>query len=408
MSSNFDYFLDLIFLLPALLLVRIFSESPTLFRWACIAVGLYLLYLFAPRFVLLTLAFWVAVWVLQYLAWMASRSGWAPVFLIVISIILLPMLLWKVSPVSFQDTVNIAGIRITYALAPFAVPADGTRETVIPLGLSFLTFRAIDLVVKVYLGLLAPLSLGRMLYYGLFPPILSIGPIAAYEEVRWEVSQGRPKPGDVAIGVFRIAFGVTKIFLLAVVCKTLADRLWDSSGCGAQIWIATWAYGLFFYFNFSGYSEVAIGSSRVLGIKLKENFNNPFLKTNPQAFWNAWHISLTQFAQRYVFVPLGGMRKNRQYFAIFVTIMVIALWHGLNIPILIFGFLHASVVVGHRFISNRSIKKQTEDKLAVRALKSFLLFTFVCFTIPLLLLDSFEVLAFYSSLIRFTPSVCGW
>ena len=88
-------------------------------------------------------------------------------------------------------------------------------------------------------------------------------------------------------------------------------------------------FALYFFFNFSGFSDVAIGSARLYGFRLKPNFDNPYMKTNPQAFWNSWHMSLTRFAQRNVFVPLGGMRPQHQYRAIFATIMVIALWHDL-------------------------------------------------------------------------------
>ncbi len=99
---------------------------------------------------------------------------------------------------------------------------------------------------------------------------------------------------------------------------------------------------------------MSIGAARILGVRLKENFANPFLKTNPQDFWNAWHMSLTRFAQRYVFVPLGGMRRERQYIAIFLTsIMVIAVWHGVTAPMLVFGFYHATIMVAHRFVSQR-------------------------------------------------------
>ena len=93
---------------------------------------------------------------------------------------------------------------------------------------------------------------------------------------------------------------------------------------------------------------MAIGSARILGFRLAPNFNNPYLKTNPQDFWNSWHMSLTRFAQRNVFVPMGGMRAQTQYVAIVATMMVIALWHDLSIPLVIFGLYHSAGLIIHR------------------------------------------------------------
>ncbi len=99
-----------------------------------------------------------------------------------------------------------------------------------------------------------------------------------------------------------------------------------------EFWFELLRFGLFFYFNFSGFSDIAVGTALLFGFKISPNFNNPYVKTNPQDFWNSWHMSLTKFCQRNVFVPLGGMRRNRQYPAILATIMVIALWHDLTHP----------------------------------------------------------------------------
>ena len=107
--------------------------------------------------------------------------------------------------------------------------------------------------------------------------------------------------------------------------------------CRWQYWLELALFAWYFYFNFSGFSDMAIGCARLLGFKLAPNFNNPYMKTNPQDFWNSWHMSLTRFAQRNVFVPMGGMRARTQYPAIVATMMVIALWHGLSIPLVSSG-----------------------------------------------------------------------
>ena len=150
---------------------------------------------------------------------------------------------------------------------------------------------------------------------------------AEYDEIKLESAINRwPEPGDLTVGIFRMALGMVKILVAAALLERTASWAWQGGAAAWwQLWLAVFAYGAYFYANFSGYSDLAIGLARLWGFRLKENFNNPFFKTNPQLFWASWHMSLTRWAQRNVFVPLGGMRKNRQYFAIFVTIMVIAL-----------------------------------------------------------------------------------
>lgn len=407
-TSIIRFFLDLLFLLPLILLVRAILPGALAFRLACIVAGLYLYYGTGPRLVLLVLAYWVLVWALQALAAAAERSksvafGWFGL-VAVVTAPLVPMLAWKILPDAFAAGITKAGSKILMATAPGLGFADALVGFVVPIGLSFAAFRALDLLLKVYLGVLTPLSLDRVLYYGMFPPILALGPIAEYEELRADVParQRAPDPGDIAVGLFRVAWGAVKILVIGQALERASAWAWGGGEASIALqWLALLLYGLFFYANFSGYSEIAIGAARILGVRLKENFNNPFLKTNPQAFWNAWHMSLTRWAQRYVFVPLGGMRPGRQYYAIFMTIMVIALWHGLAWPMVVFGVYHAVIVVGHRFLEDwrrRNGRAAPIDSLLTRNLKSLAVIGYVSFSIPLLLLDGSSALSFYAGL----------
>lgn len=404
----FGFFLDLVFLLPLILAVRAVWPTALAFRIACIGAGLYLVYGYAPRFVPFVIGYWLLVWALQRVAEAADRtsSRLASSLLLTATVVvpLAPMLIWKLAPSMFVDATNEAAARVLWAAFPFVGFVDALVAFVVPLGLSFATFRAIDLLLKVHLGFFERLSFDRVLYYGLFPPILALGPIAEYEEVRADErpASRAPQPSDLAVGTFRIGFGAIKVFLIGQGLERAAAWAW---GAGAapipSLWLAVLLYGLFFYANFSGYSDVAIGSARVLGLRLKENFNNPFLKTNPQAFWNAWHMSLTRWAQRYVFLPLGGARPERQYFAIFMTILVIALWHGLEAPMIVFGIYHAAIVVAHRWLEDRRRKagvKATPDIVWIWAAKCFGVLAYVSLSIPLLILDSEQAISFYGRL----------
>lgn len=403
----FGFFLDLLFLVPVLLLVRAAYPSPFVFRIAATLAGLYLLYGQAPRLLPFFIAYWFIVWALQAIAARAERwpSGHATTVAVTLIVIvpLVPMLAWKLAPDAVVPWFNELAARLLWTAAPGIGFADALVGIVVPLGLSFATFRAVDLLLKVYLGLLPPLSFDRVFYYGFFPPILALGPIAEYEEVRLDKPIARlPKAGDVAVGVFRTMLGTIKIFGIGMVLERAAAIMWNNGDATvAASWLALILYGLFFYANFSGFSEVAIGLSRILGLRLKENFANPYLKTNPQAFWNAWHMSLTRWTQRYVFVPLGGMRPERQYFAIFAAIMTIALWHGLTLPLVVFGTVQGTVVVVHRYLTERRrrmAKPQPAETWFSHGLKSALLVGYMSLSYPLLLLDAKTAVAFYGRL----------
>jgi D-alanyl-lipoteichoic acid acyltransferase DltB (MBOAT superfamily) len=143
---------------------------------------------------------------------------------------------------------------------------------------------------------------------------------------------------------------------------------------------------------------MAIGSARLLGFKLAPNFNNPYLKTNPQDFWNAWHMSLTRFAQRNVFVPMGGMRARTQYAAIVATMMVIALWHGLSIPLVIFGLYHSAGLVSHRvWVSRHPVPSPRPLLRRIGANVVFLIYFLI--SLPLLELHLSQLGTFYERLL---------
>lgn len=415
-SGFFGYFLDVLFLLPLLILIRGIFPSALVFRLSLILAGIYLLYVQAPRFVPFFIIYWLVVWLLQYWAAWAGRIkcavGERAALFVLVAVPILPMLTWKIWPAMFIQEINHASATLLWAAVPQVGFVDALVGLAVPLGLSFVTFRALDLLLKTYLGLLEPTTLDRTMYYGLFPPILALGPIAEYEEVRCDEIKSRwPLAGDLSVGLLRIALGAIKIFAIGIPLERAAAHFWAGGETPVpEAWLATMLYGLFFYANFSGFSEVAIGSTRVLGLRLKENFANPFLKTNPQAFWNAWHMSLTRWAQRYVFIPLGGMRPQRQYFATFAVIMTIALWHGIAMPLVVFGIYHGVIVVAHRYLLDRRRKTGrgvVKDGRIAKVLKPMLVFFYVSLSIPLLVLNSNQAIAFYAKLFLGLPIAAG-
>ena len=164
------------------------------------------------------------------------------------------------------------------------------------------------------------------------------------------------------------------------------------------IWVELVMYTWFFYLNFSGYSDLAIGIARLFGFKLKPNFSRPFTRTNPQEFWNSWHMSLTRFAQRNVFVPMGGMRQRTQYLAIAATMMVIALWHDISLPLVVFGVYHTCGLIGARIL-NQIRPAAPDPSILLSTGKGLLLFVFVAASLPLLTLKFSELGRFYEALL---------
>lgn len=407
-NANFGIIADFIILAPLLMLLRAAIPRAAALQAGSALIGCYLIYSVAPRFLPFYLGFWAIVWGLQYAMAAATKSaGLASKIATTLIIIatLSPMAIWKLWPDPFVNWTTETFAKAIFHGAPALFPLDVIAPVIAPIGLSFVTFRALDVLIKIRLDLLKPLNPLEMLYFGFFAPVLAVGPVIEYEEIKLPARLERaPKSGDIAVGLFRIALGVVKIMILALALSAIANHWWQG---GKATWIAAWGallvYGFYFYINFSGYSDLAIGASRLLGLKLKENFNNPYTKTNPQQFWASWHMSLTRWCQRYVFVPLGGMRANRQYIATFATIMVIALWHAISWNMVIFGTYHACFLLTHRIIENRRLKakRPLSRAFGVKQLKSFGVFIYVALSIPLFTLCLDDVPAFYAKLLPF-------
>jgi alginate O-acetyltransferase complex protein AlgI len=397
--DSFDYFGDLLAL--SLLAVPIFfglRRSP--FRNLFLGTaGLYLLTLIAPRLAVFYLAFWAGVFVMQYVIrrWPSEQTRWIALTTGVV-LALAPMVIWKITPTYFVIEFNLFFNNAIDTASPWFGAIDRARNIILPIGLSFATFRAIDLLVKVHLDLVDPLSFTRMYAFGFFPPVQVIGPVIEVTEVEAQLREPMPPdPRSMLSGLMLIATGLVKVFVIAYVLEA-SSSVFNPTAAGAvwEYWFELFRFALYFYFNFSGFSDIAIGSALLYGFHLRPNFNNPYMKTNPQDFWNSWHMSLTRFCQRNVFVPLGGMRAGRQYGAMLATIMVIALWHDLTLPLVLFGIYHGVGLIGHRIVASR---RPVNELRLLRVAKIGTLFVFVSLSLPLLLLPIGDLSGFYGRLI---------
>ncbi len=399
--SAFDFFAD--FFALCLVLVPLFYVLP--WAWArrtlLTLAGAYLLVLVAPRLALFYLAFWVAVATLQRVVAWSGEHKWGPhVLSISILATLAPMVLWKLRPASFTISFNVFLNNRLWQISNVAGTIDSIRPIILPIGLSFATFRAVDLLVQSFLGTIPRQPLGHVLFYGFFPPVQVIGPVIEYSEV---YAQSQKTEGlkleDYRAAFTQVIVGVLKVFVLAVPLASSSDVLVLYKTNGALVlWIELFMYTWFFYLNFSGYSDLAIGTARLFGFRLKPNFSRPFTRTNPQDFWNNWHMSLTRWARRNVFVPLGGMRQRSQYLAIAATMMTIALWHDITVPLVIFGTYHSCALIGARLL-NQVRPAATEPSRWLSIGKATLVFVYVAVSIPMLTLHLGQLGHFYSALL---------
>ncbi len=237
-------------------------------------------------------------------------------------------------------------------------PRFSSSNDLIWLGISYILFRLLHLLLDWRAGRLATTSLADTLNYIFFFPALVAGPISRFPQFRNELNNS-PQSLDRIEGTRRIFIGLFRKFVIADSLALLSLSPQNASQMLSPLflWIALVAYSLRIYFDFSGYTDIALGSARLMGIRLPENFNAPYLKTNLIQFWNSWHITLADWFRSYVFYPLTRKLRSTpalpNWLTVFLpqlsTMLLIGLWHGITPNFFIWGAWHG---VG-LFINNR-------------------------------------------------------
>jgi len=233
----------------------------------------------------------------------------------------------------------------------------------LPIGISFFTFQALSYVVDVYRREVKAdrNPSGVALYIALFPQLIA-GPIVRYQEVAREIMERSVRFGDFATGVRRFMIGFAKKMLLANTLAVPADQIFSlgpgALGCGVA-WLGVVCYAFQIYFDFSGYSDMAIGLGRMFGFKFNENFNYPYVSQSVTEFWRRWHISLSTWFRDYLYIPLGGNRAGtgRTYFNLVLVFFLCGLWHGASWSFIIWGLMHGAVLVIERVALGSWLRK---------------------------------------------------
>ena len=224
----------------------------------------------------------------------------------------------------------------------------------LPIGISFFTFQLLSYLFDVYYGKAEAqdnvLNLG--LYVALFPQLIA-GPIIRYDAIAAEILGRRENLTDFSEGMMRFIYGLAKKVLIANYMGQLADTIFamDGSLSVGTAWLGAVAYTLQIYFDFSGYSDMAIGLGRMFGFHFAENFNYPYIAKSATEFWRRWHISLGSWFRDYVYIPLGGNRcsKLRWVLNLFAIWALTGIWHGANYTFLVWGLFYFVLLMGEKF-----------------------------------------------------------
>jgi alginate O-acetyltransferase complex protein AlgI len=243
---------------------------------------------------------------------------------------------------------------------------------VVPVGISFYTFQTLSYTIDVYRGRLQPTEsfLDFALFVSFFPQLVA-GPIVRASEFLPQIRKPAPfVPRQHLRGIYIIVLGlIKKVCVADVLAIHLVDRVFDTPELfsSTDVLLACFGYSLQIYCDFSGYSDVAIGSALLLGFTLPINFSRPFSAVNLQEFWRRWHISLSTWLRDYLYISLGGNRKgsSQTYINLFVTMFLGGLWHGATYNFLIWGALHGAALGAVRIFQRTMMRDRTPTEYRI-------------------------------------------
>ncbi len=233
---------------------------------------------------------------------------------------------------------------IIQTIRGLSVGQSSCPEIALPIGISFYTFQALSYCVDVYRdrGLVQKNVWKLMLYISFFPQLIA-GPIVKYHDIEKQLSDRAVTIGDTAVGIRRFICGLGKKLLIANSMAYIVDTLYTTQiNMALTAWVSAVCYIFQIYFDFSGYSDMAIGLGRMFGFTFQENFQYPYVSTGIREFWRRWHISLSTWFKEYLYIPLGGNRKGKVRTTLnkLVVFMATGIWHGADWTFLLWGLFH--------------------------------------------------------------------
>ena len=341
----------LYFFLPAVLLLYFVINNRT-WRNAVLLVSSLVFYSWGePKYVFLMLASTMAAWLCGLgIDRFREKRRLSHAFLVVSLVLLLGSLeVFKYLNFFVENLNRIDGVELK------------VRSIALPIGISFYTFQILSYLIDLYWGRVhVQKSYLRFTLYVSFFPQLIAGPIVRYETVEREISLRCENWDDVVGGMRRFIIGLAKKVLIANNVAAASVYIYSSAAAGSgAYWLAAVCYTLQIYFDFSGYSDMAIGLGRMFGFHFLENFDYPYISRSVTEFWRRWHMSLSSWFRDYVYIPLGGNRvkTSRWILNILVVWALTGLWHGAQWNFVLWGLYYAVLLLGEKLIWGNVLKK---------------------------------------------------
>ena len=239
----------------------------------------------------------------------------------------------------------------------------GWMKVALPIGISFFTFQSITYTLDVYRGTTPPSNklTDYVLYIMMFPQLIA-GPIVNYNSVAAQLVERTSTMEDRVVGFYRFIIGLGKKVLIANTLAAYADQVFAMNYgdlATGTAWIGILSYTFQIYFDFSGYSDMAIGLGKMMGFKFPENFNDPYTSRSVTEFWKRWHMTLGNFIMNYLYIPLGGNRKGkgRMYLNLWLCFLLSGLWHGASWTFVLWGAFHGLFICADKLFLKDLLKK---------------------------------------------------
>ena len=285
---------------------------------------------------------------------------------------------------------------ITFILELFHRDA-GVFSIVIPLGLSFIMFEAISYLVDIYKGDTESGSLIDVFLFFTFFPKIASGPIVLWKDFSSQIYNRKVSVDLFYSGMNRVMIGFAKKSIIADSLGTVVQSINENTQLGIDsptAFLGALCYFLQIYYDFSGYSDIAIGISRIFGFDFKENFNYPYTSTSIGEFWRRWHISLGTWFREYIYIPLGGNRKH-VYINLFIVFLVTGIWHGSTFNFVIWGVAHGLLIMIERAFREKAWYKKIPAIFKWMFTMVFVYLTWIIFMIPSLT----QAIIYYKSML---------
>lgn len=339
----------LYFFLPIVLII--YFAVPKKLKNAVLLLASLVFYFFGEQmYVFLMIGNIVAAYVFALLIEKTRSRALSKLFLTLsVAVSLLTLGFFKYSDFFIESVNSIFGTGI------------GAIGLILPIGISFYTFQTMSYVIDVYRGKAAAQKniINLATYVSLFPQLIA-GPIVRYTEIENELTDRRVTLDSFTSGVFRFAVGMAKKVLVADNLYRLTESFRSSDAKSVVFyWIYAVAFSLYIYYDFSGYSDMAIGLGKMLGFTFPENFDYPYISKSVTEFWRRWHITLGSWFRDYLYIPLGGNRVKliRWIFNIFVVWMLTGLWHGASWNFVLWGLYFGVLLIVEKLFLARALEK---------------------------------------------------